>query len=174
MNCDITRCATEMYAQKYIEFLIEHYKQLKLPYPFPVLLGFVASPVTLGGETFLIYNDDYEVVGAFGYISGTGENEYEDKHVIQIQAALILEEYRKTSLFLKGLQYLTQYIAQLNQTVKEVRFWTPAQDELRRLLAKLTLDRNTHETVFGQLDEYRVSFSALQAYASKFRQIRYF
>lgn len=166
MNYYITRCATGMYEQKYIEFLLEHYKELNLPYSFPVGLSFISSPVLLKGEIFLAFNDDYEVIGALGYIHGTGENEYEDKEIVQIQAVYIVEEYRNTLLFIKGLQHIIQHIALTKQAVKEFRFWTAADDGMRRLCAKIADRRGTKD---GRIDEYVAPYSAWKKYASKFR-----
>lgn len=175
MNEFITRCATEMYQQKYIEFLLEHYKRLKLPYSFSASLSFLSSPIMLkDGEAFLAFNGEYEVIGALGYICGTSEHQFEDREIIQFQSVYIKEEYRNPRLFLLGLQYVTQYIAQLKQEVKEVRFWAPADEGLRRLFDKITDSRASHETAFGGLDEYRASFSVWQAYASQFRHEVYF
>lgn len=167
-------CSSEMYQQKYLEFLLEHYKQLHLPYPFPVSLSFIASPVLMERESFLCFNEEDEIIGAFGYIYGTGENEYEDTHIVQIQIAFLQEKYRRTKLFLKGLQFLTQYIAQLDKEVEEFRFWAPANSYLRGLFSKIAKREASSETAFGSIDEYRASFPAWHTYAAGFRHEAYF
>lgn len=167
-------CRTEMYQQKYLEFLLEHHDRLHLPYSFPVAFSFLASPVLMGRECFLCFNGEDEVVGAFGYIHGTGERDYEDMHVLQIQVFFLLPEYRGTLLFIKGLQFMTQHIAQLKDEVEELRFWTPADDYLRRLFAKVAEPAASRETVFGGIDEYRVPCQSLLAYTERYRQETYF
>ena len=177
MSYYFARCSTVMHEQKYVEFLLEHYQDLNLPYSFPISLSFIASPLLMEdekGECFLCFSDQHEVIGALGYIYGTGENQYQDTHLIQIQIVYFREEYRKTTLFLHTLQFLIQYIAQLDREVKEFRFWTPANDDLQRLFTKIADKINSLETAFGPLDEYHASFSHWYAYANKFRQETYF
>lgn len=169
MGTYISVCSSEMYQQKYMEFLLEHYTQLNLPYSYPVTLSFLASPILMDRETFLCFNDDHEVIGAFSYIYGTGEHQYEDVHIIQIQVAFFLEEYRSTRLFLQAIQFLTDHITQLGENVQEIRFWTPADDYLRRLFHKIATKNASVDTSFGTLDEYQASFPAWQAYSTKFR-----
>lgn len=174
MNYYFAVCSTERYHQKYLEFLLEHYTQLNLPYSFPVSLSFIGSPVLLERQSFLCFNEEYEVIGALGYIHGTGENQYQDDHIVQIQTVFFVEEHRKTDMFIKGLQYLTQYIAQLNREVTELRFWTPTDDYLRRLFVKIAERTNSLNTSFGPIDEYRALFPAWHTYAHQFRHETYF
>jgi len=173
MNGYFAVCLTEFYQHQYMKFLLENYKQLALPYPFPVALSFLASPVMLGadnGLTILCFNDDDEVVGAIGALHGTGEHQYEDTHILQIQTVLLLEHYRKTRLLLRSFQFLLQYLEQSNKQVAEIRFWVPGNAEYKRLLLKVAELTQTA----GSLDEYRASLSAWQSYATKFRQEVYF
>ncbi|MFE5321150.1 hypothetical protein ACFQ88_20815 [Paenibacillus sp. NPDC056579] len=168
-------CSMERYQEKYIEFLLEHYSQLRLPYSFPVSLSFIASPVLMNKEAILCFDEENdEIVGAVGLIFGTGENHYQDTHVVQIQIAYIVKEHRSTRLFLEGLQFVTQYLAHLDEGVKELRFWAPADSTLRELFGKLAKRSASHETEFGALDEYYGTLADWQEYAAKFRQITYF
>ncbi|XOK60697.1 hypothetical protein ACJ7K1_29990 [Paenibacillus elgii] len=167
-------CASEKYQEKYIEFMLMNYQKLNLPYSFPLTLSFLASPILMKEEAILCFNDEDELVGALGYIYGTGENDYQDTHIVQIQAVFLLDEYRRTRLFLRGLQYLTQFIAQSNRPVTELRFWTPAQDDLRKLCGKLAERTDVRDTAFGTMEEYRAPFSDWHAYAMKFRHESYF
>ena len=167
-------CASELYQEKYITFLLEHYKELHLPYPFPVSFSFMASPFFMNGKVILCFDPDYEIVGALSYIHGTGDNNYEDTDVVQIQTVFLVDEHRKTRLFLKGLQFLTQYIAQLEQKVTEFRFWTPVRDDLRKLCDKIAERTATRETDFGMVDEYHAQFSTWHTYGMRFRHESYF
>ncbi|USG63292.1 hypothetical protein NDK47_13945 [Brevibacillus ruminantium] len=167
-------CSSEMYQQKYLEFLLEHYHELHLPYAFPETFSYLASPVLMGKGCFLCFNDEYEVIGAFGFIFGTGEHEYTDTDIVQIQAVFILKHYRKSYLFLHSLQFFIQYLAQQRGEVREIRFWSPADEPLRRLFDKLAQRVASVQMEFGTLDEYRASFEAWQAYAAKFPVEKYF
>jgi len=171
MSTYISVCSSEMYQQTYLSFLLEHYDRLGLPYSYPVALSFLSSPILMDREAFLCFNDEDEVIGAFSYIYGTGENQYEDKHVIQVQVVFILEKYRVTRLFLQAIQFLIEHITDLEEDVRELRFWTPANDRLRRLFSKFAEKIDSVDTVFGPIDEYRTAFSDLRAYAAKFRPV---
>ncbi|MED4783699.1 hypothetical protein [Brevibacillus choshinensis] len=163
-----------MYMQKYLEFLLEHYRELNLPYSFPVTFSYIASPSFMGQEAILCYSDEYEIIGAISYITGTGENDYQDTHIVQIQIAYFLEPYRGTLLFLRAMQFLTQHLEQIPHEVKELRFWAPADDRLRPLFAKLAERTTTVETENGFLEEYRASFPDLHSLAARLRHDKYY
>ncbi|WP_134683677.1 hypothetical protein [Brevibacillus migulae] len=167
-------CTTEMYQQKHILFLLENYKDLGLPYPFPLTLSLIASPLLMERESFLCFNEDHEVIGAFSYIFGTGEMQYEDREVVQIQAVFIREEYRGSRVFLMALQFMTEYITFMGEDVREVRFWASDDVLLRRLFSKIADRVSSVDSAFGPLDEYHAPFAAWQAYASRFRHEPFF
>ncbi|WP_282937510.1 hypothetical protein [Paenibacillus sp. RC67] len=168
-------CAMERYQEMYLEFLLQHYSNLKLPYSFPVSLSFIASPVLMKKDAILCFDEESnEIVGALGFIFGTGQQQYQDTHIVQIQIAYIAEGHRQTRLFLEGLQYLTQYLAHLDEGVTELRFWAPADDGLRRLFGKLGELTASRDTAFGTIDEYCAVLKDWQSYAAKYRHIHYF
>ncbi len=174
MNYSFSVCSSELDYDAYLAFLLENYEHIRLPYPFPVTLSFLASPLLMGEAAFLIFNEENQVIGAFSYIRGTGEHRYEDRHIVQIQVACIAEEHRCTRLFLYALQYFTQYLAHGEEQVQEFRFFAPSDDSLRRLFSKISSLTASLETDSGPLDEYRASFSEWQSYASQFRQTALF
>ncbi|WP_227793321.1 hypothetical protein [Paenibacillus guangzhouensis] len=167
-------CSSESYQDKYMIFLLEHYNELNLPYPFSISLSFLASSVLMQKEAILCFNDEDEVVGAIGYICGTSENQYKDTHVAQIQIVFFVETYRQSRLFLESLQFLVQYISQLPEPIVELRFWVPVHLRLQRLLAKLAEKTATWDTAQGEIDEYHADFKEWQAYIMKFRHEAYF
>ncbi|WP_409344943.1 hypothetical protein [Paenibacillus sp. MBLB4367] len=167
-------CSSESYQDQYLIFLLKHYKELNLPYSFPVSLSFLASPVLLQKEAFLCFNEMDEIVGTFSYICGTAENQYEDSHVAQIQIVFFVESYRQGRLFLKSLQYLVQYIAQLPDSITELRFWVPSCLHLHKLLSKLAVRFAIWDTAQGGIEEYRAQFKDWLTFAMKFRHDAYF
>lgn len=168
LSVDFARCATFMYEHKYIDFLLEHYEQLKLPYNFAASLGFLSSPLLLDGEMFLGLDEDGEAVAAFGYIYGTGELDYADRHVIQLQTAYCVERLRCTRLFVRGLQFLLQHVEIFAPEVGEIRFWVGDDRYMSRLAAKFARLHAAHDTAFGLLREYRCSVAELRACVSRF------
>ncbi|WP_312108502.1 hypothetical protein [Brevibacillus reuszeri] len=163
-------CASEYYQQKYVEFLLGNYEHLQLPYAFPVALSYIVSPILMTHESFLCFNDDDDVVGAFGCIYGTGEKEYEDTEIVQIQVIFLAEPYRGTLLFARALHFFTEYLEQLDREVKELRFWATAEPSFQKLFVKVAARTATAHTEHGMLDEYRCSPSDLLAYAGRMRQ----
>ncbi|MCU6708686.1 hypothetical protein M6D81_08140 [Paenibacillus sp. J5C_2022] len=169
MDYYLAECATEMYMRNYMEFLLENYTELKLPYSFPVAFSYLASPVLLSRESFLCFNEEDEVIGAFGYIHGTGEHDYEDVHVIQLQVAYIKEGHRRTRLFLEGLRYLSEYLAERDEGVREIRFWTGEDAYSERLFSKFARQTARVESERGILYGYNVAVPDLQDYIARFQ-----
>ncbi|MGO4179927.1 hypothetical protein AB4Z17_02000 [Paenibacillus sp. TAF43_2] len=152
-------CSTAKYQEAFITFLLEHFVQLNLPYSFPVSLSYLSSPLFMEKESILFRNPDDEIIGAIGYIHGTGDQNYENEHIVQIQTVFIKESYRSTRLFLQASQFLAQYLAQLKQPVTELRFWIPAQPNLQRLCAKSARKVAVQDTDHGVIEEYVMDFT---------------
>jgi hypothetical protein len=124
----------------------------------------------MGKDAILAFNQDDKLVGAIGYILGTGEQEYADTDVIQIQTIFIEPSYRGTRLFLRGLQFFMERLQEHDTAVTELRFWTPALDELRSLLGKFAEPAVVAtQAEFGALDEYRIPYTDLLVFAKKFK-----
>ncbi|GMK48783.1 hypothetical protein PghCCS26_59130 [Paenibacillus glycanilyticus] len=159
-------CATEACQRKYMDFLLANYEDLRLPYPFLVAFGFIASPILMGQECVLCLDGEGEVIGAFGYIHGTGEGNYEDRHVVQLQVALLSESYRCTRFFLEGLQMLARHLNELNGAVNELVFWTGMDDYAIRLFNKFAERTGDGELAIG----YQVTLRQLNKYLAKFKR----
>ncbi|RJE86190.1 hypothetical protein D3P07_19115 [Paenibacillus sp. 1011MAR3C5] len=169
MDISFSVCATEVYQTKYLDFMLRHYENLNMPYPFIVTFGFIASPVLLGREAILCLDEENEIVGALGYIHGTGEKQYEDEHVVQIQAVYLGMAYRGTRLFLQGLQFLLHHLKHQPVSVTELVFWTGQEPYINRLAAKFAGLESVTESEFGRLSAYRAPVPDLEAYLQKFR-----
>lgn len=173
MDVSFSVCATEFYQAKYLDYMLEHYDDLNLPYPFIVSFGFIASSVLIGRETILCLNDENEVVGALSYIHGTGERQYEDEHIVQIQAVYLDKDYRATRLFLYGLQFLLHHLRHQSHDVTEIVFWTGQDPYMKRLAAKLARLESETDSEFGRLSAYRVELTELESYSRKFRAMAF-
>lgn len=172
MDVSFSVCATAMYQAKYLDFMLKHYDDLGMPYPFMVSFGFIASPVLMEKEAILCLDEENEVVGALGYIFGTGEKQYEDKQVVQMQAVYLDKAFRGTRLFLKGLQFLLHHLKHQPVSVTELVFWTGQDPFMNRLAAKFASLESVTESEFGRLSAYRVPVPDLEAYLHKFRPIQ--
>jgi hypothetical protein len=163
-------CNFEMDFDAYTKFLLQHHDELNLPYSFAMKLSFISSPLIFG-KAMLIFNEEpYEIAGAAAFVYGTGANRFEDKYICQIEVAFIQKAYRRTSVFVRGLETLVTTIKEGNPEVELVQFWvSPDQKELGRLLAKFgALPGSTKSRVNG-LDCYKIPFHELEAFCHRFR-----
>lgn len=161
-------CASVMYHKKYMDLLLAHYESLNLPYSFPVSFNFMASPLLMeDSAAFLCLDDDGEAIGAFGYIRGTGEGDYEDRDVLQVQVAFLLEPHRRTMAFVHGLQFLMNHIGEEAEEVAELRFWSPQDAYLARLFGKFAGRTSVQGTATGDLYAYRATTGQLKAYLAR-------
>lgn len=175
MPYEITRVTTFMYMQRYIEFVLDSYKRLNMPYPFTVALGYLASPVLMREEMFLAFDDEHRVVGCLSFIRGTAEADYQNREIVQLQVIYIEESYRSSTMLLGFLKMLVQYLNYKEEPVKELQFWTKDDAKLRQLVTKrLAIQPHSQQTVFGQLDFYTLPFPLLEEYISNFPQEQYF
>ncbi|MFS0725578.1 hypothetical protein [Paenibacillus sp. 1P07SE] len=167
MEYYIQTCSTEQYMEKYMTLVLEHYEELNLPYTFPVALSFLSSPLLMKKEAFVCFAGDYEVVGAFGYIRGTADEQYANTEIAQIQIVFIQEAHRGGRLFFEGLRYLAEHNAMEKEPIREFRFWVPSRLGMQRLLGKFAELARNWETENGLLDEYHLRADRLEAYVNR-------
>lgn len=164
-------CKFEMDSEVYIRYLIEHHDDLELPYPFAMKLSFISSPLILGNAMLIVNEEPYRIIGAAGFVYGTGAQDYEDRHICQIEVAFIEPSYRSTRLFVKGLAALIEYVDEGNPEVKVVQFWSPTpHDSLERLWGKLAAlpGAEVVASASSQLSLYKIPMSAIRVYIQQF------
>ncbi|MFC4597750.1 hypothetical protein [Cohnella hongkongensis] len=154
-----------------MKFVLENHRDLNLPYPFHVKLSFAGSPLLLGKAMLVIDEESYEMVGAAGFVFGTGANDHQDRSVCQAELAFLHPKHRGTPLFVRGLQALLDAAREDNPEVEWFQFWAPCeQKELTGLFAKFAeLPEASSETVNG-VTRYRIPFEPLSAYARQYRR----
>jgi hypothetical protein len=164
------RCELEMDHEAYMDFLLRHHSELNLPYPFAMKLSFISSPLVLGKAMLIFSEELYQVVGAAGFVYGTGQGDYKDRHICQVEAAFILKEHRRTALFVQALQALLDAMKAGNPDVQQLQFWAAAdQEELKRLFAKLSSLPGSTKSIVNSMALYTVSFHELEAYCRRLR-----
>lgn len=162
-------CNFEMDYETYIRFLLQHHDELNLPYPFAVKLSFIGSPLLFGKAMLIFSEEPYDVVGAAGFVYGTGPNQYEDRHICQVEVAFLLREYRCTSLFMQGLHALVGEMKAGNPDVEMVQFWTSEnQAGLEKLFSKFHALPGSNRFTVNNLVCHQISFHELEAYCSRF------
>ncbi|NOV01067.1 hypothetical protein [Paenibacillus planticolens] len=155
--------------EAYMKFLLQHHDQLKLPYPFAMKLSFMSSPLEFGKAMLILSEEPYEFVGAVGVVYGTGANDYEDRHICQIEIAFIREQFRRTSLFLRGLEALIRMIKASNSDVEQIQFWASADnEELERLVSRWSSLPGYSRSIVNNLAFYTIPFAELEAYCGRF------
>jgi len=175
MQVEVMRVSAFMYEQRYIEYVLDRYIQLNMPYPFTVSFNYLASPVLMDEEIFLALDDEHQIVGCLSFIRGTAEHNYENREVIQLQVFYIDPPYRSTKLFLELLQLMVQCLQYLEEPVKELQFWTKEDSIIRSLVTKrLAIEAQQHQSVYGSLVSYVIPYEMLEKYVSSFPQIDYF
>lgn len=175
MQFEVMRCSAFMYMQRYMEFILDNYSELNIPYPFNVSLSYLSSPILLDGEVFLALDDENEVIGAISYIYGTADQNYSNREVIQFQIAYLSKPYRTSSVFLLMLQLISQYLVYIEDSIEELRFWSKPDLYLERIVNKrMDCAIKHYESIYGSLHEYRIPFAIFQQYTSQFHQEKYY
>ncbi|MGO4548405.1 hypothetical protein AB4Z29_26810 [Paenibacillus sp. 2TAB23] len=167
-------CSTVNYQETYISFLLEQYEHLNLPYSFQTSLSYITSPILMGKDSIIIWNAQDEPAGAIGFIHGTGEHDYEDRNIIQIQVLFLKKSSRSGRTFLRSMQFLGQHLAQINEPVTELRFWIPAQSALQKLCAKWAVKSQSNATEYGDIEEYRMDYALWHAAVMKYPHELYY
>lgn len=160
----------EMDSDAYLAFLVKHHAELNLPYSFATKLSFLSSPLVLGKVLMVFHEDSYEMVGAAGFVYGTSANQYEDKHICQLEVAFLQKAHRQTSLFVQSLKVLIHTIDTDNPHVTQVQFWTAAdQGALTGLFSKFEILPGSTKSNKNNLAFYTIPYAELKAYALALR-----
>lgn len=156
-------CELEMDHKAYTRFLIKHHAELNLPYPFPMKLSFISSPLMFGQAMLVIEQDDYELVGAAGFVYGTGEDGYEDRRTVQVEVAYLLKPYRNGRLFARLLRVMLDAMKAAEPNVERVQFWASVREPAQaRLFEKfLALPGSAVQTAENGLRLYQMNFGEL-------------
>ena len=175
MEIDVIRVSAFMYEQSYLEFLLNNYSELNLPYPFDTSFGYITSPILLDEEIFLALDEEHRIVGALSLIRGTAEGDYEDRDIIQLQVVFISKHYRKTLILQQLLTIMYQWFSFNNQEISELRFWTKDDIQLQALIYKRTgIEPIKHHTIYGYLHYYAIPYPLLERYGKRYSKIKYF
>lgn len=162
-------CSFEMDYEAYINFLLRHHNELNLPYPFALKLSFISSPLIFGKAMLIFSEEPYQIVGAAGFVYGTGPNRYEDRHICQVEVAFLQREYQRTLLFRQGLQVLLDEMKAGNPDVEKVQFWASEdQAELESLFSKWDALPGSERFTVNHLVCHRISFHELERYCRRF------
>lgn len=163
-------CVFEMDHQAYMNFLIVRHDELNLPYPFAMKLSFISSPLMHGKAMLVFEEESYELVGAAGFVYGTGADDYEDRRIVQVEVVYVSKPYRGGALFSRFLRAMVDLMKEEEPNVRRLRFWASARDSVQeRLFTKfLALPGSTSHTAENGLTFYEAEFLELEAYCQRF------
>jgi len=156
--------------KSYMNFLIERHQGLNLPYPFAMKLGFLSSPLLFGKAVLAIEEDSYEVVGAAGFVYGTGDEENEDRGVCQLEVLYLEPAYRSSLLFPRFLQSIVELMKEGEPSVHTVRFWARPQLEERLFSKFLRLEGSARTTADNGLMLHQAPYRELESYCKRLRR----
>jgi hypothetical protein len=172
MDVHFRNCFYEMDHKAYMNYLLERHDELGLPYSFAMKLSFISSPLIYGKAILAVEQEQNEFIGAIGYVFGTGEDEYRDRQVAQLEVAYLEKPYRGSTLFARLLRATVDSIRQAEPSVNRLQFWAaPREASFKRLVAKLmTLPGSASVTAENGLTLYQVDFRELETYCDRWRQ----
>ncbi|WP_166238510.1 hypothetical protein [Paenibacillus turpanensis] len=154
-----------------MKFLLRHHAELNLPYPFAVKLSFLSSPLLFGKAMLILSEEDYDLVGAVGFVYGTGANAYEDRHICQVEVFYLRPEHRRQTLFVQVLLALLVRIKEGCKEVERVQFWVKEdQAEGNRLFSKCILLPGSERHFVNDLVCYQIPFRELENYCLRFQK----
>ncbi|OXS57287.1 hypothetical protein B1A99_17515 [Cohnella sp. CIP 111063] len=162
-------CRFDMDHEAYIKFVLDNHRDLNLPYPFHIKLSFAGSPLLMGKAMLVIDEESYELVGAAGFVFGTGANDHQDRDVCQAELAFLLPQHRGTPLFVRALQALLDVAREANPDVEWFQFWVPGdRTELIKLCSKLASLPGASLQAANGTSLVRIPFEELAAYVRSF------
>lgn len=163
-------CEFDMDHKAYADFLIHHHDQLNLPYSFASKLGFISSPLIFGKASLIFEEEAHRIIGAIGFVYGTGADHYEDRQVCQIETVFLLKEYRSSMLFPELLRRTLQLIHDGEPNVQTIQFWVDArQAEMTEMFSKLLkLSGSQMQSADNGLALYRIPFIELERYCQAY------
>jgi hypothetical protein len=154
-----------------MKFLLRHNTDLNLPYAFAVKLSFISSPLIFGKAMLILSDENYDVVGAVGFVYGTGANGYEDRHICQVEVAYLRPEYRRKTLFMQALLAVLDQIKAGSPVVEKVQFWVAeGQSDEERLFSKFNALPGSERLLVNGMACYQIWYRELENYCRSFRK----
>lgn len=171
MTMQCKRCITDDDFAKVCVFVLDHKHDLHRSFSTVDMVEVLYTYVTQG---HLVYVEDADnrVIGASAYYHGTPERDFQDKDIAFLDMAVADKAYRGTRLFLTGLQYMVNEIAQEHPEVQEIRLAALADNAyLCRLYSKFTETRYSREGAALEQLVFCVKINKLQGFLNKYAKV---
>jgi len=164
MDLEFIKCTTDDDFAKTSIFYLEHRLDLRRDLDtieaVTALHGYITN-----GHLVQITDDLRNIVGVVGYYYGTPEKEFEDKHIVLIEAAILARKNRKTAAFVRGFQQLVDTIRLEASDVRLFQFNVSADNHyLLKLYSKFAEPISTE----GSFHRYSVEIERLKEFLDRF------
>ncbi|MCD1258544.1 hypothetical protein B5M42_006820 [Paenibacillus athensensis] len=163
MTIFFRRCANDEELAKVSLFALANKREMHAALGTLDMVSQLVSYMTHGHLLYLADDED-QVVGIIAYYHGTPEQEFKNKEVAFVDAAILGQAYRGTRIFIRGLRYMVDAIIEAHPDVQELRFIAFAENTyLCRLYAKFSKISSTREGPFGKETVFSVKIHNLRA-----------
>lgn len=164
---------TENLWEDYFLFLMRHYEELGLPYDFEMTLSFIGNPILAGNAIIAREQATKTIVGAIGFVFGTGGDQFEDHTICQVETVYIDKRWRRKPLFLTLLCTFASYLKREHPRVQRIQFWSPAdRPDFVQLFEKISTLMKMNDKPFGSICLYHTDTERILAVCSKYMERR--
>jgi hypothetical protein len=148
--------------------LCRNAEELGVPYSWVTVMSSLIYPMEDNG--FMIGRDDTGcALAALAYTLGTLEDSYADRSRVEVHLLFFERRLRHGRPLLQAMRMAADHWLELPAGVREVVFFTPAAEEIRRFYGKFAQWQYTSEQPCGQLDFYATTPEHLLEFAERFR-----
>lgn len=165
-------CRNERQLEEYALYMLDHRFELHPAFAADRFIHFIDEQFR-HGESVLVRTAAGATVGALGFVYGTPENRFEDKHTVRIEMVYIEPTYRGTRLFARGLLWLADYLARHAPQTECVQFYCESEPARKgRLFRKIADLVVTEPTKFGLEDQFATTIERLRQAAAPRKERR--
>lgn len=154
--------------EDYFLFLMRHYEELGLPYDFEMTFSFIGIPLMSGNAIIVRESSAQAIVGAIGFVFGTGLDQFEDTTICQVETIYIDQKWRRKLLFPTLLYAFASYLKRNQPQVQRIQFWSSAdRPDLTRLFSKFSTLIKINDKPFGKICLYHTDTERILGICSK-------
>lgn len=163
MTTGLRRCVSDEEHAKVSLFALENKRELHLAFGTLDMVSVLCTYMT-EGHLLYIADADNQVIAMLGYYQGMPENEFKDKEIAFVDAAILEAAYRGTRIFLKGLRSLVEQIVEAHPETQEIRFAALSENTyLCRLYSKFSEPSYTRDGSAGKETVFCVKIHQIRA-----------
>lgn len=164
------RCETDQHKAEISLFLLKNRRDFHPSFTVQDMVSLTYSYMTEGHVICTVDEQD-QVLGVCAYYIGTREQEFKDKERAFLDLGLSARSVRGTRVFIQGLVYLVDQLAEQHPDVEEVCFNARSDNRyLTRMYAKFARVTGTKEGPRGEETRFAEKLPVMRAKLEKFRR----